>query len=252
MYCHSSPGSGVDLGSEVLDLATADELTSLVLSLPEHERVQVFEALQKSLPRHPMEVRLKADSRTLLEAIARANDFTIRGIEGIIAEAVFALDVLPTLKGWVEIATPPDAAYDFLLRQDGRSNDVRVQVKMQRRRRHAPWMANEVLKKRRSWPATSYVVEVQRTRGGKGSSGRKTRPYRFGEFDVLAVSLGASTGYWGNFAYTVADWLLPEVADSECILKFQPVDPAETSDWTRSFERAIEWLDARMVKTIHG
>jgi hypothetical protein len=199
-----------------------------------------------------MEVRLKADSRTLLEAIARANDFTIRGIEGIIAEAVFALDVLPTLKGWVEIATPPDAAYDFLLRQEGRSKDVRVQVKMQRRRKHAPWMANEVLKKRRSWPATSYVVEVQRTRGGKGATGQKTRPYRFGEFDVLAVSLGASTGYWGDFMYTVADWLLPDDDDPAAMLKFQPVDPIECEDWTRRFEVAIERLNDQARRTIQG
>jgi hypothetical protein len=237
---------------EIRRVATADELTALVLSLPEHERTQVFEALRKSLPRHPMEVRLKADSRTLLEAIARANDFTIRGIEGIIAEAVFALDVLPNLTGWVEIATPSDAAYDFLLRQEGRSKDIRLQVKMQRRKKHAPWMANEVLKKSRKWPETSYIVEVQRTRGGKGALGRKTRPYRFGEFDLLAVSLGASTGYWGDFTYTVADWLLPDDDDPEAMLKFQPVDAVESDDWTRTFQQAVLWLDSAVRRTILG
>jgi hypothetical protein len=199
-----------------------------------------------------MEVRLKADSRTLLEAIARANDFTIRGIEGIIAEAVFALDVLPTLMGWTEVAAPSDAAYDFLLQQKGRAKHVRVQVKMQRRKRHAPWMANEVLKKSRKWPATSYVVEVQRTRGGKGAAGKKTRPYRFGDFDVLAVSLGASTGYWGDFMYTVANWLLPDPGDLGAVLKYQPVDPNDSEDWTSDFERVADWLEMGERKTIRG
>ena len=161
-------------------MAGTEELIALILALPEDERARVVEGIRASLPRHPMEVRLKADARTLLEAIARANDFTIRGIEGIIAEAVFALDILPRLEGWIEAWRAADAPYDFLLQKEGRTADVRLQVKMQMRRKHAPWMANEVLKSSRRWPETFFVVEVQKTRGGKAASGKTTRPYRFG------------------------------------------------------------------------
>lgn len=39
-----------------------------------------------------------------------------------------------------------------------------------------------------------YVVETPRTRGGKDlTSGEDTRPYRYGEFDILAVSMHPST-----------------------------------------------------------
>lgn len=233
-------------------MATVEEIVAMILALPEEERGRVMDGIRGSLPRHPMEVRLKADARTLLEAIARANDFTIRGIEGIIAEAVFALDLLPQLDGWEESWKPADAPYDFLLHKEGRESETRLQVKMQRRRKHAPWMANEVLKSRRRWPETFFVVEVQKTRGGKGVSGKATRPYRFDEFDVLAVSLGASTGYWGDFAFTVAKWLLPDDADPGAILKYQPVDPAESEDWTRRFDRVVEWLDRGITKRIRG
>lgn len=233
-------------------MASADELIALILALPENERALVLEGIRGSLPRHPMEVRLKADARTLFEAIARANDFTVRGIEGIIAEAVFALDVLPKLKGWSEVPKGADAPFDFHLRKQARKADVRLQVKMQRRKKHLPWMANEVMKTKRKWPATSFVVEVQKTRGGKAASGKTTRPYRFGEFDVLAVSLGASTGYWGDFAFTVANWLLEDDEDRGAILKYQPVDPAESEDWTRSFERVIGWLDSGKKRRIQG
>lgn len=233
-------------------MASADELIALILALPEDERALVFEGIRGSLPRHPMEVRLKADARTVLEAIARANDFTIRGIEGIIAEAVFALDVLPKLKGWSEAPRSSDAPFDFLLRHQARNRDVRIQVKMQRRKAHLPWMANEVMKTKRKWPSTHFVVEVQKTRGGKRASGTTTRPYRFGEFDVLAVSLGASTGYWGDFAFTVANWLLEDENDPGAILKYQPVDPSESEDWTRSFDRVIEWIDNGQQRRIKG
>jgi hypothetical protein len=233
-------------------VATVEELTTLILALPERERALVLENIQKSLPRHPTEVRLKADSRTLLEAIARANDFSIRGIEGIIAEAVFAIDILPGLKGWSEHAKPADAPFDFLLRRQARVGDVRLQFKMQRREKHVPLMASGAAKRRWRSLDTFFVVEVQKTRGGKTASGKKSRPYRFGEFDLLAVSLGASTGYWGDVAFTVANWLLPTESEPDAIRTLQPVNPAESDDWTRSFERAIEWLDSRKQRTIEG
>ena len=56
-----------------------------------------------------------------------------------------------------------------------------------------------------------YVVETQKTREGTDrKTGEKTRPYRFGEFDILAVAMQPATGQWDRFFYTIADWLLPD------------------------------------------
>jgi len=70
---------------------------------------------------------------------------------------------------------------------------------------------------------TIYVVETQKTRGGVNASGAQTRPYRFGEFDILAVSMHPSTRDWSMFHYTVANWLVPRENDSNQIEKLQPV-----------------------------
>ncbi len=197
-----------------------------------------------------MEERLKANAETVLEAIGRASPLTIRGIEGIIAEASFAMEVLPELTAWTA-AEPPTEAFDFLL-ADGAGSDIRLEVKMQRRRKHVPWMASEVMKTTRQWPNDFYVVEVQRTRAGENSAGTGTRPYRFGEFDVLAVSLGAAKGRWRDFIYTPANWLLPDPADKTQILKFQPVSPVTNEDWTTDFNEVVNWHRSGQTRTIQG
>lgn len=224
----------------------------LVAALTVSDKQAVLRYLRQSLPPHPMEERLRASSETLLEAIGRASPLTIRGIEGILAEASFATEVLPQLTGWSTSVASDDAAYDFLVGETGNPATVRVQVKMQRRRRHQPWMANEALKSTRSWPADHYLVEVQRTRGGTDGSGARTRPYRFGSFDILAVSLGAARGRWHHFAYTVANWLIPDPNDQSIILKYQPVAPGENEDWTSDFLKAVGWHRSGINKTIAG
>jgi len=79
---------------------------------------------------------------------------------------------------------------------------------MQRLKAHLPMMANEGY---RILSADKFVVETQRTRGGKDKkSNSDTRPYHFGEFDILAVSMQPSTGNWNEFLYTVSSWLLQE------------------------------------------
>jgi hypothetical protein len=77
-------------------------------------------------------------------------------------------------------------------------------------------------------------------RGGKDTkTGEDTRPYRFGEFDILAVSMHPSTRDWGIFMYTVADWLLPRPGDKQLMLKFQPVGKIPDDRWTANLEEAI-------------
>lgn len=104
----------------------------------------------------------------------------------------------------------------------------------------------------RSLPANMYVVETQRTRRGSDKSGGSTRPYRFGEFDLLAVAMHPSTNEWDTFTYTVADWLLPGRTDPTELLKFQPVAMAPNDDWTDSFRSAARWLRSGQQKRIRG
>jgi hypothetical protein len=84
------------------------------------------------------------------------------------------------------------------------------------------------------------VVETQKTRAGRQrNTGGSTRPYRFGEFDLLAVAMQPSTGRWDSFMYTVADWLIPSRADPAEILNFQPVAAVVNEDWTDNFREVI-------------
>lgn len=117
---------------------------------------------------------------------------------------------------------------------------MRVQVKMQRSKEHKPMMARQAYQ---FLPADMFVVETQRTRGGKDpKTSEDTRPYRYGEFDILAVSMHPSTNSWATFMYTVADWLLPRPENTQLILKFQPVAIRPNSSWTDRFETCVQWL----------
>jgi len=229
-------------------MADTNEILRMIEALPESEQRTVFAALRQKIPIHEMEKKLMASAELILEAIARSNDLTLRGIEGIIAESSFAVEVIPALEGMVEIPIYGDQAFDFLLR-DG-AGEARVQVKMQRRKDRRPLMADEVQKSRK-WPSDHFVVETQRTRTGKAKTGESTRPYRFGSFDILAVSLGASQGRWSAFMYTVERWLIP--ADNvSCLLTYQPVPPNPTDCWTDDFAKCLGWFRSGETKRIPG
>jgi hypothetical protein len=166
-------------------------------------------------------------------------------IRGVIAEAAFGVDVVQRLSGWTDITPSGDLAYDFLL--DDSVGAVRVQVKLQRSLAHRPMFAKEAY---RFLPADMYVVETQKTRAGSNRrTGGSTRPYRFGEFDLLAVSMQPSSNAWDRFMYTVADWLLPSRTNPSEILKFQPVATAPNDDWTDEFDTAVAWLRSGVKKT---
>ena len=97
------------------------------------------------------------------------------------------------------------------------------------------------------------IQETQKTRRGtKGKTGSATRPYRFGEFDLLAVATYPSTERWDTFLYTVADWLIAGRADPAEILKFQPVSVTANDDWTDDFHTAVAWLRSGTKKTIRA
>jgi len=94
------------------------------------------------------------------------------------------------------------------------------------------------------------VVETQKTRSGRGNDGGDTRPYRFDDFDILAVNMEPATGDWTQFRYTLARWLLPRDDDPSLILKFQPVALTPNDDWTDSLVTCLEWLEGDVEKTI--
>src|SRR6266404_4652755 len=215
-----------------------DEVLKLLEECSTEERVAIFKHLRKEIPIHALEAKLNTQAEVILEAMDRASDLTMRGLRGIITEAAFLVGVLGKLDGWKVVPVVGDAAYDFLIEDSvGRLN---IQVKMQRRVTGAPM-------KRKG----KFVVETQRTRGGKdATTGEPTRPYRFGEFDILAVSLHPSTGDWMNFRYTVARWLRPRAASSDLIDVLQPVSKDVNEDWTDNLETAIKWFRKSLKKTI--
>lgn len=206
-----------------------EQLIHAVRSSTPEQKQRIFEEVRDSILVHELERLWRLRAEVILEAISRANDLTQRGVRGVIAETVFVLDVLPTATGWRSDPPVGDLSYDACLQKDGRR--VRIQVKTQRRKAGAPMRQRG-----------SYVVEVQRTRTGQ-KDGVSTRPYRFGEFDLLAVCMWASTGDWHSFLYVPAARLIPDTRDKNIIKTFQPV-PEHTSadgdDWTKDLKVALE------------
>lgn len=215
------------------------------------DREEVFRQLRQEFPIHPLELELHAKAEIILEAIQRAGGLTLWMIRGVIAEAAFGVEVVERLKNWQNISLAGDPLYDFLLKDH--KGKVRVQVKLQRSKNGRPWPANQARKAFRSLPEDMYVVETQKTRGGKKKkTGTATRPYRFGEFDLLAVALYPSTNRWDTFMYTVADWLIPDLKEPAEIFKYQPVASTVNEDWTDTFQVAVQWLRSGAQKRIRA
>lgn len=220
-------------------MTAVEHIKRLLAEATPREREAIFRHLRSEFSIHPLEEQLGATAEVILEAIARASDLTRRGIRGVIAEAAFAMYVVANLSHWEEERIEGDVAYDFSLRNE--ASHVRVQVKLQRQRQHRP-MRSEEAPRWTKMPPGMFVVETQRTRGGKTRSGDDTRPYRFNEFDILAVSMHPSTGRWDSFMYTVAAWLMPDPTNPAFIQKYQPVAAVADQHWTSDFLQAVEWL----------
>ena len=85
------------------------------------------------------------------------------------------------------------------------------------------------------------MAEVQKTRSGE-KGGKQTRPYHFGDFDILAVNLHPATGDWRRFMFTVGCWLIPRRQDETLIEIFQPVPVVPDQFWTDDLDRCIAWF----------
>jgi hypothetical protein len=204
-------------------------------ALDPEQRQTVFDHLKGSCISHPLEREWNASAEVILDAIAQSTDLTQRGVRGVIADRAFHRIVVPELErnGWRNRPILGDLPYDADLSRDGLR--VTVQVKMQRKERGEP-------KVRLAGGRPHWVVEVQKTRSGQDADGESTRPYAFGNFDILAVNLHASSGDWSHFVYTVAGWLVPRPQNGGLIAIMQPVAQVPSDLWTRSFDEAVEWL----------
>lgn len=239
------------------DTGLLEDIQRLLELCDKEQRQQIFRQLRQEFSIHALEEEFHAPAELILEAISRSPDISKRGVRGLIAEAAFEIYIIQTLTGWTALPVPNNSSYDFLLNDD--IGDVRVQIKTQRRTSqgsailkeagttYRPMTAREAS---RRLPQNMYVVETQRTRTGKTASGGQTRPYRFDEFDILAVSMYPSTNDWSEFLYTVAHWLLPRSEDNRLLQVFQPVAFAPNDIWTDHFEICVAWLRSGVKKKV--
>lgn len=218
-----------------------DEIKHLVEQRPPDEQRDLLAWLRKKYPIHELESEFGATAEVILEAISRASDLSRRGVLGLIAEASFKVNFVDNLNGWHDLNFVGDESYDFLISNGDRN--ISIQVKRQRLAKQNPKL----------YPRSDglYVAETQRSRKGVDpKTGEDTRPYRFGEFDILAVCMQPVTGSWESFRLTLGRWLLPRPERADWIKVLQPVSLEVNDDWTDRVETAIRWLDSGVEKTI--
>lgn len=236
---------------------------NLIDACSEEDRKAVKLYIRQLVP-HPLESEWGIDADTILTAINRSSDLTKRGVRGIIAEAVFVNEVLPsiTASGWQPVTLNGDHPYDALLRRGTRS--ARIQVKLQRLEQGVPKLYYA-----KHYPKdTPFVVEVQKTRSGQRTaktkvpvinaggqvvatvSVEKTRPYSFEDFDILAVNMHPSSGDWKNFRYTLTSWLLPRITEQKLIEIFQPVAAEPNEVWTNHLTTCLQWFEAGINRSV--
>ena len=212
---------------------------------------------------HPLEREWGIDADTILSAIRRSSDLTRRGVRGIIAEAVFENSILPGMagSGWEVATITGDLSYDVHMTKGGQS--ARIQIKLQRLEKGVP----KLYYPKHYDQGSLYVVEVQKTRSGEKTTKQllegtnttleaadtvtvQTRPYRFGDFDILAVNMHPSSGDWKSFRYTIASWLLPRASDKGLIEIFQPVAAEPNEVWTDDLATCLAWLETGQQRTV--
>jgi hypothetical protein len=166
--------------------ATLDAIRELLGQCTAEEQNVIFRELRKLNSIHEFEAVIGAPAEMILEAVHRAPELTRRMLRGVIADAAFRTFIVSSLEphGWRDVTPEGNFAYDYKL--DEGSGPVTVQVKLQRSARGAPVVRSG---ERYSFGPEVFMTETQKTRTGTDGDENQTRPYRYGEFDVLAVSL---------------------------------------------------------------
>jgi hypothetical protein len=241
---------------------STETIKKLVAECSPDEQKAVRQYLSVVAP-HPLEREWGIDADTILSAIRRSSDLTRRGVRGIIAEAVFENAILPPLagSGWEAATIMGDLSYDVHMKKGDQS--ARIQIKLQRLEKGVP----KLYYPKHYEQGSLYVVEVQKTRSGEKTTKRvlegtdtvleaadtvteQTRPYRFGDFDILAVNMHPSSGDWKSFRYTIASWLLPRSSDKALIEVFQPVAAEVNEVWTDDLATCLSWLEAGEQRSV--
>jgi hypothetical protein len=201
------------------------------------ERAALFKELRATHQIHQFEQVIGTPAEMILEAIHRAPELTRRMLRGVIADAAFAQFIVPALApAWKDDTRPGNHSFDYALRDS--QGVVTVQVKLQRSEKGSPVVKNGL---RYGFADQVFMVEPQKTRGGTDGDDKETRPYRYGEFDLLAVSMQPSTGKWDRYMYTVGCWLI-QGKNADEIAVMQPVSMTPNEFWTDDFVTAAAWL----------
>jgi hypothetical protein len=225
-----------------------ESVEKLIESLTPSELQSLSSYLRSKLPKHALEEKWGISYELILDAIHRSQDIVQRGVRGVIAEAVFEAKVLPTIRGWRSVPVTGDLPYDFNIKRDSDGREIKIQVKLQHTQKGVPLT-------RSLFGPDTFVVEVQKTRSGtkrgrneavspklSPTALQKTRPYQFGDFDIIAVNMQPSTGDWTRFMYTVGSWLIPRRSYKKLIEIMQPVSPSRSDVWTDNIEECINWF----------
>jgi hypothetical protein len=220
--------------------ATLNAMRQLLSRCTPEDEAILFRELRARHPIHEFERVIGAPAEMILEAVHRAPELTRRMLRGVIADAAFRTFVIPSIAphGWRDMTPEGNFAYDYKL-ADG-AEPVTVQVKLQRSERGAPVVKNGT---RYGCAGEVFIAETQKTRTGTDGTDNQTRPYRYGEFDILAVSMQPSTGRWDRYMYTLGRWLLPGKRAGE-LATLQPVSRTPDDWWTDDFGTAARWLRA--------
>lgn len=229
------PGGRRGPGMSEAILATIRE--QLAQCSPE-EQAALFSELRARHLIHEFEGIIGAPAEMILEAVHRAPELTRRMLRGVIADAAFRQFTVRTLaaSGWRDVTPVGNFAFDYKL--DDGSGPVTVQVKLQRSERGAPVVRHG---ERFGFGETVHIVETQKTRTGIDGKDNRTRPYRYGEFDILAVSMQPSSAKWDRYMYTLGRWLLPGRSEGE-MATLQPVAMCPNEFWTDDFRTAAQWF----------
>jgi hypothetical protein len=221
-----------------MDEESLNRMKEIIDELSEEEKNQIFSYLREYINIHPIERLWNASAENILEAIYNAGPLNQRAVKGMLSEAYFKNTVLKPLANWEDVTPLGDLPFDFMI-SDSIGN-IRIQVKNQRSRKGEPMIITG------KYGESVYIAETQKTRNGEDAKGDSTRAYRFGDFDILAVCMYASSGRWDSFLFTLERWLLPNARDNSLINTFQPIpidlNEASKKVWTKSLDECIAWL----------
>lgn len=223
-------------------MSQPQDLTTFLNSLPLEQQQALFQQLRQRFIIHSLEQQWNISAEFILEAISQSQDITKRGVRGIIAELCFNTYVLGAMqqRGWVHHPQVGDLPYDALISHPN-VGQIKIQTKNQRLERGEPKFANGPMIRFNPMVDGWFVCETQKTRTGKDADGQDTRPYRYGEFDILSVCLHPSSGDWRRFMFCPAHTLIPRADNPELIAVLQPVSPIRQGNWTDNLEEAIQW-----------